>query len=306
LSGTIGRFAYHRPKSLEQALSLLQRYGDKSAILAGGTDLLVELKRGLRRPSQVIDVKEIRELTCLEKTSDGELRLGALVNLQGLSSAGVLQGGWNLLAQAASKVGSWQVRNRGTLGGNICHASPSGDTLSPLLCLEAKLNMVSPRGKRTMAIEDFFWGPGETALESEELLTEVILPRLPDGAKGVYKKFSLRRAMDLAMVGVAVLAWGGPDARRFDGVRIGLGAVGPKPIRARRAEEALKGVEITKAVLGKAADLAVEETTPISDVRGADWYRREMTKHLVEEGFREILEFNRPDSGEGNNARHSG
>jgi CO/xanthine dehydrogenase FAD-binding subunit len=298
-------FAYHRPKNLDQAASLLQRYGDKAAILAGGTDLLVELKRGLRHPAHVIDVKEILELACLEKTTNGELHLGPLLTLQSLSSAGALQGGWNLLAQAASKVGSWQVRSRGTLGGNICNASPSGDTLPALLCLDARVKMISPRGERNMTIEEFFLGPGETALERGELLTEVILPPLPAGAKGVYKKFSLRRAMDLAMVGTAVLAWGNFGMKRIEDVRIGLGAVGPKPIRARRGEQALKSTEITEAVLAKAADLAAEETAPISDIRGSDWYRREMTKHLIGEAVREILGLSQPNYEEAKNGHSS-
>ena len=291
-------FTYHKPKNLEEAMGLLHRYGDKTAILAGGTDLLVELKRGLRHPAHVIDVKEVPELDCLEKTTGGELRLGPLMTLQSLSSADALQGGWNLLAQAASKVGSWQVRNRGTLGGNICHASPSGDTLPALLCLGARVKMINSRGERSMGIEEFFLGPGETALKSGELLTEVVLPPIPAGAKGVYKKFSLRRAMDLAMVGVAALAWGDFAKKRVLDFRIGLGAVGPKPIRGRKAEQELKSVEITEAVLARSAELAVEETIPISDVRGSDWYRREMTKQLVEEAIREILGLSQSNSEE--------
>jgi len=297
-------FVYHRPKSLEQAISLLQRYGNKAVILAGGTDLLVELKNGLRHPAHVIDIKKVRELASIEKTVNGELHLSPLMTLQNLSSASILQGGWNLLAQAASKIGSWQVRNRGTLGGNICHASPSGDTLSALFCLDARVKMISSRGKRSMAIEEFFLGPGETALKSGELLTEVIIPPIPDGAKGTYKKFSLRRAMDLAMVGVAVLAWGDLAKKMVEEVRIGLGAVGPKPIRARRAEQVLKNMEITEAVLAKAAELGVEETVPISDVRGSDWYRREMTKQLIEEAIREILSLSQPNSEETKNAHN--
>ena len=209
------------------------------------------------------------------------------------------------MAQAASKIGSWQVRNRGTLGGNICHASPSGDTLPALFCLGARVKMISPRGERSMAIEEFFLGPGQSALESGELLMEVVLPPLPAGAKGAYKKFSLRRAMDLAMVGAAVLAWGDLAMKRIEDVRIGLGAVGPKPIRARRAEQALKSMEITEAALAKAAELAAEETAPISDIRGSDWYRREMTKQLIEEAVREILGLSQPNSEEGKNAHNS-
>lgn len=299
-------FTYHKPKNLEEAMGLLQRYGDKTAILAGGTDLLVELKRGLRHPAHVIDVKEVPELDCLEKTAGGEFRLGPLTTLQSLSSADALQGGWNLLAQAASKVGSWQVRNRGTLGGNICHASPSGDTLPALLCLGARVKMISSRGERSMGIEEFFLGPGETALKSGELLTEVVLPPIPAGAKGVYKKFSLRRAMDLAMVGVAALAWGDFAKKRVLDFRIGLGAVGPKPIRGRKAEQELKSAEITEAVLVRSAELAVEETIPISDVRGSDWYRREMTKQLVEEAIREILGLSQPNSEEARNDNNPG
>ena len=283
------KFAYHKPGGVPETLSLIEECGGNAAFLAGGTDLLVEVKRGVRRPAHVIDLKGLRECNCLRRGENGELRIGALTTLQALSSSPLLQGGWNLLAQASSKIGSWQIRNRATLGGNICHASPSGDTLPGLLCLGAQLTLVSRRGTRNLDIQNFFLGPGQSALQAGELLVEVVLPPLPPQAKGVYKKFSLRRAMDLAVVGVAVLAWRDPANKTFEDVRIGLGAVGPAPIRAFDAEQALKKSPIREDVLAQAAGIAAAAAAPISDVRATEGYRREMVRHLVQEALREVL-----------------
>lgn len=282
-------FSYHKPKSLRQALDLLSRYGEEAALLAGGTDLLVELKRRLKNPSHIIDLKGLSFMEGIFLDSQGTLHMGPLTTLKELSSSSLLANEWSLLSEAASKVGSLQVRNRATVGGNICHASPSGDTLPALLCLDAMVTLLEKDGQRTLPLEDFFLGPGKCALITGELLTEIKIPSPPAGAKGVYKKLSLRKAMDLAVVGVAVLGVIDPSRGIFRDIRIGLGAVGPTPLRARRAEEILMGAAVSEERIREAAARASNEAHPLSDLRASEWYRREMITHLAEEGIKEIL-----------------
>lgn len=288
-------FSFHKPETVEQAVSLLRRYGGNGAVLAGGSDLLVEMKENLRTPTHVIDIKGIRELGEIRKNEDGSLMIGAAVTLRSLSDSHFLEMGWNLLSQAASCVGSAQVRNRATLGGNICHASPSGDTLPGLLCLDARMKLIGPQGEREVPAEKFFLGPGRIALGPAELLAGVILPGIPPTFRGVYKKFSLRRMMDLALVGVAVLGEVDSAGNIFRDIRIGLGAVAPIPFRAKRAEEAFTGVQLTPKRLEEFSRLVAEEATPISDIRGADWYRKEMVFHLTQEALGEIWKKGTPD-----------
>jgi carbon-monoxide dehydrogenase medium subunit len=288
-------FSYHKPETVEQAIKLLRRYGGKEAVLAGGTDLLVEMKRDLRTPLHVVDIKGIEKLGEITTNADGSLLIGATVTLQSLSTSPFLKMGWNLLAQAASKVGSVQVRNRATLGGNICHASPSGDTLPALLCLEAWFKIIGPQGEREIPAEDFFLGPGQVALGSTEFLTGIVLPGISSGLRGVYKKFSLRRMMDLALVGVAVLGELDPTGNTFRDIRIGLGAVAPTPMRTKKAERAFIGNKMTAKRLEEISRLAAEDASPISDIRGADWYRKEMILHLTREAVGEVWRNGTPD-----------
>lgn len=281
-------FSYHAPGSLAEALDLISRYGKEAAVLAGGTDLLVECKRELKSPHHIIDLKGISSLEGIRIDSQGSLHLGPLSSLDAVSRSPILENGWSLLAQGAAKVGSRQIRNRATIGGNVCHASPSGDTLPPLLCLEARFRVVGPRGERQIPVGEFFLGPGKSALGDDEILAEITLPPPPSGCRGIYKKFSLRRAMDLAVAGVAVL--GTIDLRDgiFSHIRIALGAVGPTPIRAVQAEFRLQGARPDPELLREAARLARKEAAPISDLRGSEWYRGEMIEHLVQEAIREI------------------
>jgi carbon-monoxide dehydrogenase medium subunit len=288
-------FIFHKPETVEQAVNLLRRYGENGAVLAGGTDLLVEMKRNLRNPAHVVDIKGIRKLGEITTNADGSLLIGAIVTLQSLSNSPSLKMGWNLLAQAASRVGSVQVRNRATLGGNICHASPSGDTLPALLCLDARMKLIGPQGEREIPAEEFFLGPGQVALGSTEFLAGIILPGISPGLRGVYKKYSLRRMMDLALVGVAVLGELDPTGNTFRDIRIGLGAVAPTPIRAKKAERAFIGNKMTVKRLEEISRLAVDEASPISDIRGADWYRKEMLLHITREAVGEVWRNGTPD-----------
>jgi aerobic carbon-monoxide dehydrogenase medium subunit len=291
----VKQFSFHKPETVDKAVSLLRRYGENGALLAGGTDLMVEMKRNLRNPAHVVDIKGIRELGEIITNADGSLLIGAIVTLQSLTDSKSLKMGWNLLAQAASRVGSVQVRNRATLGGNICHASPSGDTLPALLCLDARMKLFGPQGEREIPAAEFFLGAGQVALGTAEFLTGIILPKISSGLCGVYKKFSLRRMMDLALVGVAVLGELDSTGNTFRDIRIGLGAVAPTPIRAKKAEKAFIGIQMTAKRLEEISRLAVEEASPISDIRGADWYRKEMILHVTREAVGEVWRNGKPD-----------
>ena len=285
------KFSYHRPKNLDQGITLLERHGETAVLLAGGTDLLVELKNRVKVPRHVIDLKAMAFLEGIAGSAAEGLTLGPLTTLAELSASPLLRNGLEVLAQAAERVGSLQVRNRATIGGNICHASPSGDTLPALLCLNARMKIKGKTGVREVPMQCFFTGPGECNLRPGEILTAILLPPLPEGMRGVYKKFSLRNSMDLAIAGVAALGAFDPAGGKFREIRLGLGAVAPTPIRASRAEEILTAGPLDEARIAQAAQAASMEAAPISDLRASAWYRREMIRRLTEEAVREISNF---------------
>ncbi len=273
------RFEYHDPASLAEASALLVRHGAEASVLAGGTDLLVEIKEHLRWPRHVIDVKRIPGLAALEYDDRAGLRFGALVTAREVETSPVVQEKYPSLAQAARELGSIQVRHRATIVGNICRASPSADTLPPLIADGAAVRIHGPAGGRTIALEEFFTGPGTTVLAPGELVTGVLVPPPAPGTGKHYIKHGRRKAMELATVGVAVtLTVAGGTCRE---IRIALGAVAPTPIRARAAEEALRGRPLAPSAIAAAARSAIGECRPISNVRASAEYRREMVGVLL-------------------------
>lgn len=282
------KFSYHKPKSIKEAVDLLNKYGESAKILAGGTDLLVELKKRQKTLSHLIDIKGIPFLDRIVLDSQGYLRVGPLATIQTISTSPTIVNRSNVLSKAASKIGSLQIRNRATIGGNVCRASPSGDTLPALLCLNAKLKLEGLLGKRIVPIEKFFLGPGESVSKIDEILTEILIPPLLDKSYGVYKKLTLRRAMDLSVVGIAISGSFDSLEDRFRDIRIGLCAVAPIPFRAKKAENILTSMKINKNLIEEAAYTASLEAKPISDIRGSEWYRKDMIKCLIEEGFRKF------------------
>ena len=246
------RFEYVQPKSIDEALSLLARHEGEARLLAGGTDLLPKMKRReITSPAYVIDLKALPNLDYIKYDDKKGLSLGALTTIHAIETSPVIQQKFSILAQAASTMAAPQVRNRGTVAGNICNAVPSADSAPPLLTLEAKLKLMSHKGERILDIEDFFTGPHETVLTDEELLAEIRIPPLPSNGRGIYLKLSPKRSMDLATVGVAVVLI------REDGlcsdIRIALGAVAPTPIRAKRAEEVLRGQRFSDELIERTA-----------------------------------------------------
>lgn len=274
-------FEYYAPRSLKEALSLLDNRRGEAKVLAGGTDLMVQMKDGRARPAVIIDVKNIPELNRLERDEDGTLHIGAAVPLSKIVAFPPVKERFGILYQACSLIGSVQIRNRGTVGGNICNAAPSADTAPPLLCLGAKAILAQSRGTRVVPLESFFCGPGQTAMARNELLVRIEIPAPPTLSAGCYLRLTPREEMDISVAGVASFLVFAKPKNLCQEVRIALGAVAPTPIRAPQAEAILSGRVLTEAAIEEAAERAAEVTLPISDVRGSAEYRREIVKVLT-------------------------
>ncbi len=285
------RFEYYEPESLSEAVSLLGRFNGQASVLAGGTDLLIEIKEQIRFPDYVIDIKKIPGLDHLTYEDRVGLRIGALVTARAVETFPVVTEKYAGLAQAVIELGSIQVRNRATVVGNLCRASPSADTPPPLIADGAMVTIFGPEGERELPLEDFFTGPGQTVLANDEILKEVAVPSPPPRAGKVYIKHGRRKAMELATVGVAVTMTLKGDV--CDQIQIVLGAVAPTPIRARSAEDTLVGTLINENAIEAAADAAMEESRPISDVRSSAEYRREMVRVLTGRAVGEALDIAR-------------
>ncbi len=282
------RFDYLVPKTLDEALSLLSQYKGRARVIAGGTDLVPKLKRReIKAPEYIIDLKGIPDLDYIKYDAGSGLSIGALTTLHAVETSPIVREKFNVLFQAVESMASIQVRNRGTVAGNLCNAVPSADTAPALLTMEARLRLISPQGERIVNIEDFFTGPKETAAADDEILREIQVPDLPASSRGRYLKLTLRRAMDLAIVGVAVVAV--PEDGVCKDMRIALGAVSPTPVRARKAEAAIKGQRLSDEVIERAAQFAAEECCPISDHRASVEYRTEMVKVLTRRAINQAV-----------------
>ena len=281
------RFQYLEPQTIEEAVSLLAKYGGEAKVIAGGTDLINLIRMKTIRPNYVVDIGRISGLDHVRYDDDGALSIGALTTLRTLETSNDVKHCHPVIAQAAGQLGSVAIRNVGTVGGNLCHASPAADTAPSLIALGTEVRIVGPAGERTVALEDFFTGPGRTVLQRGEILAEICVPPMPPDTKGVYLKHASRGAADLAIVGVAVIAT--LDGGCCRNVKIVLGAVAPMPIRARNAERVLEGKEINDAVIEQAARAAAAESRPITDVRASADYRREMVKVFTQWAIRRAI-----------------
>jgi carbon-monoxide dehydrogenase medium subunit len=271
------RFDYLQPHDLAEAISFLER--EASSPLAGGTDLIPRIKDKLVSPKSLVNIKGLGELQGV-RMKNGSRRIGALTTIRTLETSPAIRHEYPLIAQAAAVLGSVQIRNLATLGGNLCHAVPSAEMATPLLALNAQVSITGPRGKRTMPLESFFLGPRQTVLKSDELLCEVLLPALPERWGGAYLKLEHRSAMDLALVGVSAFIALDSKGRCGD-CRIALGAVAPTPMRSKQAEQILRGKEITEATVAQAGEVSMRESKPIDDHRASASYRRKMVNVLT-------------------------
>ncbi len=289
------KFAYFRPESFSEALDLLKTYEEKIRPLAGGTDLFVAMKEKGAVWEYVLDLKAIPETDFIRR-ADGCIEIGALTTIRSVETSSLIQKEIPLLAAAAGTIGSVQVRNRATIGGNVCNAAPSADMAPALLCLGARGEMIAASGTKEVLLEEFFLGPGKTVLGNSALLKKIIIPFPPSKSAGIYHKESPRRAMDLAVAGVACLLAFDERGKRCLTCRIALGAVAPTPIRAKKAEALLANREITAEEIAAAGEAAVAEASPISDVRGSAEFRREMVRVFVKRGLEEALQAARSQS----------
>ena len=279
-------FEYLEPASVAEAVSLLGRYDDKARVIAGGTDLLVQMSDKAIRPEYVVDIGYIAGLDYINYDEKQGLRIGALSTIRAIEKSNKISQTYPVISQAAGLLGSVAIRNVATIGGNLCNAAPSADTAPALIGLSARANIVGTDGGRVVPLEEFFTGPSETVIKRGELLVEVQVPIPPPETKGVYLKLS-RTAVDLATVGVAVIITLGNDGTCKD-IKIVLGAVAPTPMRAKRAEEILRGKRVGGALIEEASRVASGEAQPITDVRASAEYRREMVKVLTRRALKQI------------------
>jgi carbon-monoxide dehydrogenase medium subunit len=241
---------------------------------------MVKIKDKQIRPRHLISLKSIPGLDHIGY-ENGELKIGALTTHRRLELSPVIRRHFPILTDAVENIGSVQIRNVATIGGNIVNAVPSADGATPLITLGAKVRLVGPRGERTMALEDIFTGPGQTLLEHGEILYEFIIPPLPLRTGAAYWKHRRRAAMELPILGVAVLICLAEDMRTCVEARIGLGVMAPTPMRAKNAEMVLKGKKVDDQILERTGKTAASESKPRDTARGEAWYRREMVEVLV-------------------------
>lgn len=281
-------FNYQAPRTLEDAIALLSEAaarGERSYPLAGGTNLLPQLKEGLITPALVVNLKRIPGLRAITVDEQG-LHLGPLVTAAELIRSPLVQAHCPVLAQAAATMAGVQVRNIATLGGNLCNASPAGDLAPSLIAVQAVAEIRGANGVRLVPLDGFFTGPGRTVLAPGELLTRVTVPATETPISAVYLKHALRQAMAISVVGVAAAL------ERRNGVcrdaRIALGAVAPTPVRSRQAEDALRDRPLTPETIDNAARLAAADSRPIDDLRNSAWYRRRIVEVLTRRALQQL------------------
>ena len=284
------RFDYFAPESLDQAIAVLRERGDGGRVLAGGTDLLVQMKEAGLRPSYVVSLRRLRDLRGIAFDDAQGLRIGAMATMAEIERHPAVQSRYPALADGARIVGSVQTRNMATVGGNVCNAAPSADTAAPLLVLGAQADVAGPRGRRQAPLESFFTGPGQTVLERDEILVGFAIPTPAPRTGAYYERHTSRVEMDIAVVGVAALVTLAPDGDVIREARIALGAVAPTPVRAPKAEASLAGQPPSEEAFERAADLAVAAARPISDVRGSAAFRRHLVGVMTARCLRRAVE----------------
>jgi carbon-monoxide dehydrogenase medium subunit len=273
---------YREPTSIEEALALLGQYGDEAKIIAGGQSLLVMMRDGLIRPRVLVGLQGIPGLSTIQ--ANGELRIGAMATHTAVERHPAVQQRWPLLAEAERAVSTLQIRNRGTLVGNVAHGFPTADPPAALIALGAQARIVGPGGERTLPIEEFFVGFMETALQPTELLAELRIPAQPARSGGVYLKYAMR-PLDFSIVGVGARVTLAEDGTCAE-ARIGLNGAGATPLRARQAEAALHGARLTDEAIAEAGRLAATESDPVGDLDGSAEYKRKMVEVFVRRALR--------------------
>ncbi len=287
MTKSIREFGYFLPATLEEAITALEQYGKSVTILAGGTDVLLDLKSRTIAPEYVMDIKNITGLDNIEETPDGGLNIGALTTVSNIRESEAIRSKYQSLHETATEsFHSWQIKNLATIGGNICRSSPSADTVPALITYDAEVKLVGPKGERKVLLENFMTGPGENVLD-QEILTEVIIP--PQKGRYGTAFYSLRRtSVDLSKIncGVKVVM----KNNECGDIRISLGCVAPTAVRAKKAEKALRGKVVSEKTIEDAAQKVTEDISPITDGRSTAEYRREVSKVIVRRLIQQAVE----------------
>ena len=281
-------FDYVRAKTPGEVVGLLEEHGADAHLMMGGTDLLVRMRKGSARPRLVVDVKHISGMANIHFDEASGLRVGAAVSMNRLAGHSDVLAHYPLLGEAADSVASYQLRNRATLGGNLCNASPSADTAPATLVLDGRVVLRGAGGEREVPAEEFFLGPGSTAMHPDEFMIAIRFPVPPKNTGGKYLKLGRGKLADLSLVGVAVCAFPEEAAPSGYGFRIALGSVGPTPFRAVEAEKVLALRSPGEEAFALAAQKAAQAAKPIADVRSGVEYQKAMVRTLTLRGLRYV------------------
>ena len=287
---TLPRFEYLGPETIPETLALLNEYGRKAKVLAGGTDLISEMKWGEYKPDYVIALSHVSGLDNIGYDEKEGLKLGAMCKIAQIEKSDIIKRNYPLLSQAASVLASMEIRNRATIGGNLCTAAPSADMPPSLLALEAKAVIASKDGERVLPLEEFFAGPKKTILSHDEILVRLEVPSMKPNSAGEYIKFGRRRAMEIAMIGVAALLTVEPEENRCIEAKLALATAAPTPIRAKEAEKVLTGKTVDTDIIEEAAQTASKEASPRTSWRTTEEYRRDLIPVLVRRAIQTALE----------------
>ncbi len=284
-------FAYIRPVSMDNAVEALKENSD-AYLLAGGTDLLIGIKNNSVQPKHLIDLKGIPDIDAIEYQNG--FKLGPLTTIRDIEVSHLIRKKIPVLSQAAATLGSIQIRNRATIGGNLCHGSPAADMAAILLAMDCRVKIASYKSEKTIGLDQFYTGPNQTVINRGEVLSEIIISNDIERFKGVYLKYGPRRAMDIGIVNLALLLDADYERGLCNQVMIAMGAVAPTPIRAKGAEALLNGNRLKAGLISKVAQAAADEARPISDFRASAGYRKDLVKSLVTNAINQILRDNNP------------
>ena len=283
----------YSPKTLEEALEILHMEKDKVKVIAGGTDLIIQMKDGIIPRKNLLNIYSIEELRYI-RLDDGNIRIGALTTFTDIANSALVRNYAKVLAEAAGTVGSIQIMNKATIGGNLVNASPAADSIPPLYVLDAVLVLSSVEGIREIPILDFYKGYKRLDLRDNELLTEIKLRIMSEDEDGVFLKHGLRLGDAISVVNAAILVKWSNDGK-FKDVKIAMGAVAPTVVRARSCEEALIGKKLDDSTIWDAARKVIDDISPIDDIRGTAEYRREISVNLLYMGLWELINRRRGD-----------
>ena len=280
-------YQYFAPQKIEEAVEILSRYGKEIRVLAGGTDLLVQYYDRLYEINGWLDLKNIKELKDI-RINKNQMEIGTMVTHTQLEKSEDIKKYFPVLSQAAADIGSPQIRNRGTIGGNIVNASPAGDLLSPLMAYDAQFKLLSLQKEALISAEEFFIGPKKTLLEPAQLLIQIILPLPSERTYGSWIKIGKRKALIIATITLALVVEMAEDNKTVKDVRTCLGSVAPTPIEIKEIREKMIGKKFNQLDFSQLGQIVEDKISPIDDIRGTREYRKDVAKNIMINALEEI------------------